>query len=274
MNQKIIELLAQLDEELLANNNDALNFLVKEENAIEISTTILSHLKVLVIDYKFETKDDEIYFFKVQKPEFISRLIYHHSIYYIELHKPLGGEAQMKLYLDNELVKLKVFFDANLEFYKYIRTESDYHDHAYFLRGVPIMKLCQDLASYENDHQFCTSHGFILAKTIANDHIEDYINLSLSNIGKKQIIKNQEFQQTPIWIGNKTALVELIYALHCQGVIDISKSGLKNLFSFFESVFKIKLGNPNVTVYEIKERKNGFCRFLDVLKITMVKNYQ
>ena len=270
MDIKIRTLLEKLDEQLKNNDTESDGFLNIESRAISISTAILGELKNLIIGHTFKNDEEEIFFFKYQKPKFLSRLIFHHSIYRIELQKPLGGEVLLRSYLNKELIKLKLYFDENLDFYKYIRSESEYLDNTYFLRGKPMMKLCQDLASFENDAQFCTSHGFLLAKTIAHCQIEDYINLSLANLERKVIGSNSELQQTPTWTGSKTSLIELIYALHCHGVIENSKLGLKNLISFFESVFNIKLGNPHVTIYEIKERKNGFCRFLDALKQTMV----
>ncbi len=276
MNQKILKLLEQLDEQLFANNTLTDDLLVTEANAIDITITILSQLKLLIVGYNFNSQEEEIHFFKHQKPQFISRLIYHHSIYHIELHKPIGGEVQMRAYFEKELLKLKHFFDANLEFYKYMRSDSEYLDHAYFLRGEPMMKLCQDLASYESDPQFCTSHGFILATTIANCQVEDYINLCLVNLDQMLVNMNGQIfsNQNPTWKRSKTSLIELIYALHYQGAIENSKSGLKGLIFFFESVFNIKLGNHYVTISEIKERKNGISKFLDSLKESFIRNIE
>jgi hypothetical protein len=72
---------------------------------------------------KLKNVDEEIHFFKQLKPRIVSILTYYNAIYKIETRKAFGGEETVRAYLDNELLRLKRFFDNNLEFYEYILME-------------------------------------------------------------------------------------------------------------------------------------------------------
>jgi len=128
---------------LLTNLNDQLNFIDLEidnqstrcEKAIEIILKTIDSLRGVLLKTKFKTDAEEIKFFKEIKPQFTSKLIYYNTIFKIEMKRPNGGSRIVKKYYNNELVKLKAFFDNELEFYKYYRSGSTYLDHKYFLRS-------------------------------------------------------------------------------------------------------------------------------------------
>ncbi|MDF2516736.1 MAG: tetracycline regulation of excision, RteC [Sphingobacterium sp.] len=65
----------------------------------------LSKVKEHVLKRGFKNADEEIYFFKYQKPVIVSKLIYYNAIYKIELRKPYGAKPIRKL-LTKELKKL------------------------------------------------------------------------------------------------------------------------------------------------------------------------
>ena len=48
--------------------------------------------------YVFPSKEEEIYFFKNQKPELLGRLLYFHKIYRIEVQCPTGSNDVIRLY--------------------------------------------------------------------------------------------------------------------------------------------------------------------------------
>ncbi len=77
----------------------------------------LSELKGYVLKKGFKNTDEEIRFFKHQKPAIVAKLIYYNAIYKIETKKPYGAK-RIKKHLNKELKKLKRFFDNNLDFYK------------------------------------------------------------------------------------------------------------------------------------------------------------
>lgn len=178
-------------------------------------------------------------FFKHQKPAIVSKLIYYNAIYKIETKKPYGAKP-IKKYLNDELRKLKRYFDNNLEFYKYYRTNNSFIDDKLFVRGKYDIKLSLDTFYFEADHNFSTSHDYKVAKIIANDLIQVYLEGLLLNTAYQD--KSTDLPKLN-WSGSKTALIELIYALHSQGVFDNGNADIKVIAKTFERAFNIDLGD-------------------------------
>lgn len=134
------------------------------ESIIHLIVSYLSQVKEYIIKTGFRDSDEEIYFFKHLKPQFVAKLIYYNAIYKIEAKKPYGGKQIVEDYLNKELLRLKSFYDNNIEFCKYYRTDSTYLDHKYFVRGEHDIKLNLDTFYFEIDHSFSTSHDYKVAK--------------------------------------------------------------------------------------------------------------
>ena len=103
----------------------------KTETVIKLILQSLSDLKDYVLKSGFKNTDEEIRFFKHQKPIFVSKLIYYNAVYKIETKKPYRAK-RIKKYLNKELIKLKNFFDNNLDFYKYYRINVSLRPTPYF----------------------------------------------------------------------------------------------------------------------------------------------
>src|SRR5690606_9447841 len=104
------------------------------EIAIQMIVECLADVREYVLKRGFKNTDEEIRFFKYQKPAIVAKLIYYNSIYKIETRKPYGAKP-IKKYLNKELKKLKRYFDNNLDFYKYYRSNNSFLDEKMFLRG-------------------------------------------------------------------------------------------------------------------------------------------
>ena len=107
------------------------NILKKSEQSFQIALRAINQLRDNLQQKPLVSQNDEISFFKEIKPKFVSKLIYHLSVFNIETNKPNGGIKVRRKYYQNELDKLKRYFDNNLEFYRYYRTHSNYLDHKY-----------------------------------------------------------------------------------------------------------------------------------------------
>lgn len=143
---------------------------------------VLAELKQYVLSYKFKDKPEEIEFFKELKPQILCHLIYYNSLYNIELKCPNGSEDAIKQYYDSELNQLTDFFDSNLSFYQYYRTNATYLDEKYFLRGKPDIHLIIDSSFFDSDPQFSTSYDYKVAKVLANELLKIYLtNLKISD---------------------------------------------------------------------------------------------
>ncbi|QNL48772.1 RteC domain-containing protein [Olivibacter sp. SDN3] len=237
------------------------------EAVIHLILECLSDVKEYVLKRGFKNADEEIRFFKYQKPTIVAKLIYYNTIYKIETKKPYGAKPIRK-YLNKELKKLKRFFDNNLDFYKYYRSNNSFLDESFFVRGKHDIKLWLDTYYFQSDHTFSTSHDYKVAKIIANDLIQVYIEDLLYNKFQKDKSKTQKKLK---WTGSKVALIELIYSLHYQGVFDNGNNDIREVAQYFESAFDIDLGNFYQTYLELRNRKMNRTKFLDALREELLR---
>lgn len=269
---------------MLTELNDQLNFLdleidnqsIRCESAITIILKSINAVKVAFNKTKFRTESEEIKFFKETKPQFTSKLIYYNDLFKIEMKKPNGGNRILKKYYNNELIKLKAFFDNELEFYIYYRSGSTYLDHKYFLRTKFDIKMSLDSYYFETDKNFATSHDFKVAKILANDLIQLYLENQLVMINNKD--NGEKSQRKPnlkmIWTSPKVALIELLYALHTEGVFNNGTADLKDIAEYFEHIFEIDLGQYRRTFLEIRTRKTDRAKFLTSLNKNLLKRME
>jgi hypothetical protein len=248
------------------------NPLQSAEQSVKISISILEKLKTHCIKYKFQNKIEEISFFRETKPLFAAKLIYYNEIYNIETNKPFGSKKALRKYYNAELAKLKSYFNENQEFYRYYRTGNRCLDNKYFVRGQYDVKLTLDSFYYQADNRFSTSHDYRVARILANDRIKEFLE---EEIKKSRIKTMQNHALLPLsknqkWTGSKVALIELIYALHTEGVFNNGVSELKEITAFFESAFAINLGQFNRTFLEIRARKSERTKFLNTLKEKLI----
>ncbi len=272
MNKYFTNILYELKQHLELLRIDSDNKIEFSEQALDAILLTLKKIKAYTANKGFKTKQEEIYFFKKIKPQFLAEFIYYNALYKIEAKTPLGGKRIKKKYFNEELTKIKQYFDKNSEFCRYYRTDSIYLDDKYFLRREFDIKMALDSYYIESDKSFSTSHDYKVAKIIANDKIQSYLEETLTQLNTKNYTHlSQQTKTTQNWTASKVALIELIYALHCGGAINQGNSDLKEIVSLFENIFNIKLGQFHRTFIEIQNRKSGRTNFLDQLKENLIR---
>lgn len=276
MNQKYNILLNKLNEQLNFIDLEIDDQIKKCEQAITIIIKSINEIKKVTIKSNFKSQSEEMLFFKEIKPQFTSKLIYFNRVYKIEMKKPNGGNRILKKYYNNELLKLKAFFDNELEFYQYFRSGSTYLDYKYFLRGKFDIKLALDSYYFETDTSFATSHDFKVATILANDLIQLYLENQLLMLDNQE--NSEKSQRKPnvkmTWTGSKVALVELMYALQTEGVFNNGAADLKEIAEYFEHIFEIDLGQYRRVFLEIRARKSDKTKFLTTLNEGLLKRME
>jgi len=131
------------------------------------------------VSYTFKNEEEQIYFFKVIKPEIVSQLIYHVKINNIENKRPLGSLEIQQNYILKELEKLTVYFSNHLKFYRYYRMNSTFLDDKLFVRGREGLYLQLDNLMIYIDPDFSTSQDCMVAKIIANVRLEVFSNFEV-----------------------------------------------------------------------------------------------
>lgn len=246
--------------------------LQSSEESIKIIVSILEKLKTFFMKYKFQSKVEEVDFFRNIKPKFAARLIYYNEIYNIETNKPTGSKKATRKYYSTELSKLKTYFNENREFYHYYRTGNRCLDNKYFIRGKYDVRLTLDSFYFQADHRFSTSHDYKVARILSNDLIKIFLEEEITKLESKALINpsSSPLKNPQKWTGSKVELIELIYALHAEGVFNNGASGLKELASFFESAFDVELGQFHRVFLEIRNRKSERTKFLNTLKNKLI----
>lgn len=276
MNQSYDQIYEELKDQLKIVELEEDDVLKKSEQSFRITLKVINQLRDELINNPLKNQEDEIYFFKGIKPKFVSRLIYHLSVLNIETNKPHGGMKVRRKYYQNELDKLKRYFDNNLEFYRYYRTNSNYLDHKYFVRGKQDIRLTLDSFFFETDPNFSTSHDFKVSNILANDLLNVYLedrllNLDMKDVNTANVTSQVNLKLKLTWTESKVSLIELMYSLQARGVFNNGTADLKEVAAFFEDTFGVELGQYHRTFLEIRIRKTGRTKFLDSLQESIIR---
>lgn len=253
------------------------DILYKAENGITKTEKCIKQLRKKVIEKGFSTKNEEISFFKHIKPQIFSRLIYYVRLFNIESKRPRSSSKFQIKYLNNQINKLQVFFNDNLEFYHYYRRGATTLDEEYFIRGKSDLRLPTESFHFFVDEQFSTCQDTTVSTIIAYDMLIVYLQQEIEKLQSNTDPKINPMKQSSsklFWTGSKTELIELIYALHSSGTINSGTADIKELATMFEQVFNIELGNYYHTFIEIRARKSSKTKFLDWLREVLIRRFK
>lgn len=233
---------------------------------VEFLQVRIHALKNKLLEFGFENEQEEICFFKEMKPQVLSKLLYFNKIYTIELKRPNGSNLIQKNYYEHELNSLTFFFNKNLDFYQYDRSNAIHLDDYYFRRGKSNIRLGVESFQFINDTAFSTCYDYKVAKILSNEMLRIYLNKKLQQIdrlsefsGSKQPTKKNK------WTGTKVAAIELGYGIYAAKVVDDGKADIREIMNVLQNVLGIDLGDYYRTYIAIKSRKKDRTAFLKYL---------
>lgn len=243
------------------NENDIID---RSEEILMETDAVIRQLKNIFRQYKFADWSEEIYFFKITKPQFVAIYIYYSKILAIESSRPYAEPQALKSYFENERSNLHYFYNEQREFISYYRRKATFLDKKYFVRFKFDFKLKLSPELYSYDEEFSTSHDHIVSQIIANDLLDQYlsdkINAKVNKENSLDQIKNLQ------WTAPKVALIELLYGLHQTKCFNGGQSDLAEIFRWAENSLNINLGNYHKTLSEIRLRKTDRTKFLSLLQ--------
>lgn len=242
------------------------NLITAANLIVEILEAQIKELHQLLMNYKFSSLDDEIYFFKFLKPKLIAKLIYYTKIIDLESNLPTPKKPRIK-YLQKELNRISQYTEKNKYFNQYYRSNSNHKDQQYFsrTRGKKFSYYECQIINY--DIRLSSPYDYTAAKIIANDLLVTYIESKI-----EQCKTNSNAEKTPSlnWTGNKIDLIELIYALHKQKVINDGNIDIKDFAIVMGKIFDLELEDTVYRSYiDIKNRKDNRTKFLTTLAKTL-----
>ena len=265
MKQYIDKLLSKINTEIETSCMDSDVSSDKAIYMIDFIRPLFEELREFIHQYTFQDANEEILFFKDIKPFILSKLIYFNDIYLLELRKPNGSKEVLKEYYKKKQTAITEFCNANLDFYQYYRSKATHLDRYYFLREHENYKLCHNCGMFDKDPLFSTCCDHRVAKMLAYDMLEIYLQQRLQELERKEVIANSRtsLPDNPfLWTGTKIAAIELGYAIYAAGVLNNGNADIKEIMTYIEASFKIDLGDYYRTYLAIRERKKDKTSFL------------
>jgi len=126
----------------------------------------------------------------------------------------------------------------------------------------------------ERDSRFSTNCDYKVAKIFANDMLESYLTIELHKLEDKEcsMVANTTFPKPRLtWTGNKSDLIEIIYALDTFACFNHGKTNLKSIVTYFENMFNIDLGANISRVFSDLRIRQNRTAFLDRLKYLLIE---
>ncbi|MDX1828833.1 MAG: RteC domain-containing protein [Lutibacter sp.] len=277
--KKIAEIIANYSNELFEIEQLQLKESKKLKKKIELTKDCLNKLRLYIREIDFPSEEEEINFFKYQKPGVYGNLKYFSHINKYQLVKPKSNLTKQKKLINGYLDKLENWKVKHLGFYRYYEQNDTSFDAAYFLRRNTQLELIFDTLHLDREPEFSTSYDLQAAKVIAYNLLTNYYEKELINI--KQLENNLPVKEvkpkilTDIpWTASKTELAELVISLIAFGAIKNGNVDMKKIAEGCKELFGIDLGNIYNTYTQIKSRKKDPTKFLDKLKFSLIKKLE
>lgn len=261
----------EMNESLMQVHIEQEDLIPQAEQAYHITEEYILKLKEFILSYAFKNQEEEVRFFKEEKPLFLKEFIYYAEMFYIESKRPVGDSEIQKAYLKGNLERIRIYFQRNNYLYTYHRTGKTYLDHIFFLHGSEEVPL-DPVYSLDMDSRFSRVYSFKLSKLLAFEQLHDYIQTAIYKLEDDLSISEQEAPAKNItWTASKAKLIELAYALHSSGTFNFGKADLKQIVSALEYSFNIHVGNFYRVFQGQRIRKKSRTAFLDSLKENLIR---
>ncbi|MGJ8735039.1 RteC domain-containing protein [Zobellia laminariae] len=254
-----------LQRDLYKARKDIPHGLKRANHAIKLCRDLLTMFKKQVMLNGFDTIEAEIDFFKHIKTVPLTQFIYFSQVRSFELEFPKGNINAQRKFIKKRLKDLNTFFVNHLEFNEYIEAGFTHFDELYFTRKYFDKFPDVNGVFYFRDPEFSTAKDMLLAEFKAFHLCVDYLQNRLIDKSKSPQSKSNELNNhiSLQWTSSKSALTELIYALHYNRVINHGNTDIKEIAVAMQQLFHFDLGDFYKTFADIKERKISRTKFLD-----------
>lgn len=221
----------------------------------------LWELKEFTIGYDFETRDEEIHFFKEVKTHFTKEQVFFDRLLFIESNRPVNNKERQMAYLQQMLLGIDLYFRSNQGFYMYYRMNRNDMDAQLFVRQpLPVLSLIP-ASRPDLDARFGNPYSLKLAKIQAYEQMAGYLT---------ELVEYLETGQGPqttdlFWSGTDSQFMELMIALHSKGAINNGNLNLTQMTDKFGRRLGYEPRNIHQVVKNIRGRKKERTVFLQQL---------
>ena len=226
---------------------------------LDVVVNAMDALKQYLATEPFKNIQEEISFFKYEKPLFSCEQFFAQYFFNLETKRRQLGEASLvRSYFEQELTFTRHFFTQNQFLYHYSQIEAAEMDSLLFRRGAEtssvILPETPDL-----DPRFSTKGDYLFAKFIAYERIQEYLTAELYPDTERE-----RFKRKLNWTGDKMNLIEIAYGIYDTAQINNGDIDIKDIIQWFEEGLNINLTRHYRLFNEMKDRKLvSKTRFLD-----------
>ena len=228
--------------------------------AILVCTEMIQVLQGRLLDYAF-SPGEEIQFYKDIKPFFLCRLIFYNRLYELEIQRTAVGSTGTEKLLLKTLDDLAEVCERHRFIHRYLKSGATYLDDKLFFHPTAQSAVALFGVDFPSECGFPACYDHVVAHLLAVDLLRTYVEQALED-GRVAGVNVPGLPRIT-WTDSKTALIELVYALHAAGVFNNGKIDLKDVIEFVETSFHIDLGHYPRTFQEILSRKTGYTNALD-----------
>jgi hypothetical protein len=222
----------------------------------------LADLKEFVAGNPFADQQEEINFFKYEKPLFVAELLCAHQMFNIETQRrQFKEELLIRNFYEQELKVIKHYFIGYQFLYQYYLLEASELDNILFLRGVEastvLMPQTPDL-----DPEYSTKGDYLFASFMAYEKVQDYLINELYPASERMLAG-----KTLTWTGESVNLVELAYGIYLTGQINYGQATITEIIQWLEKLFSADVGNAYRRWHAISNRKRVTpTKFIDQMR--------
>ncbi len=256
-----------LQNELKQAQIDIPNIVKRANHSIRLCHSVLSIFKKAVVKEGFESVENEIEFFKNYKTVPSAHLVYYSQIRSFEFEFPKANLEEQRKFIKKRLNLLNRFYRKHIDFIEYIESGRTHFDEQYFTRKYLNVFPISSPHIYFHDPDFSTPKDILLSEYKAFDSFVGYLQNRMIDQSKVYVDKPGELTSkiNLQWTASKSGLIELVYALHYNRVINNGNADIKDIALAFQQVLHFDLGDFYKTFNEIKSRKISRTKFLDDL---------
>lgn len=243
------------------------NIVKRANHSIRLCHTLLSVFKRSVVTDGFDSVEREIDFFKNIKTVPSAQLLYHSQVRSFELEFPKANLDVQRKFIKKRLNRLNRFYRNHVDFGEYLSSGRTHFDEHYFTRKYLNAFPISSPHIYFHDPDFSTPKDLLLSEFKAFDLLVVYLQNRMIDRTKSynQISLELNSHLNLQWTSSKSALTELIYALHYNRVINNGNADIKEIALAFQQILHFDVGDFYKIFSEIKSRKNSRTKFLDDL---------
>jgi hypothetical protein len=271
------QLFTQLSEELSVYADLGTLPVRKLTGAIASIQDAVAGLKKFSSENGFKDQDEEIHFFKHEKPRFTAEHFYAMEIFTIETARPLNDAELLKVFYQQELKYIRRFLEANKFLYAYYQFDMKELDQLLFVRGAkPADIPVPDVIGL--DPAFATCCDNLWGRFMALERLQAWLEEEIDGLnggggtggppddGKGPVLK---------WTGETINLVEIAYGIWLTGQVNHGNASISEIVLWLEKHFAVRVGKAHRRWQNISGRKRlSYTRYLDECKAAIEKRVE